>query len=99
MAGDGSFLGVLGVISALTNLWFVLSSVLLARLRPRPHRGLFWTLVLAALVNTFWFLVPDIRGDLRAGYYLWLASFAALAAAAWLVSPGAGRPGVVAAAS
>lgn len=87
LKGDSTLSGVIGVVSALTNFWFVLSSVVLALLPLRSKRGVFWGLVLAALVNATWLLLIEDRGDVRIGYYLWLGSFFALAAAARLTPP------------
>ena len=81
ITGDRSPLSLVGVISALTNVLFIASFTLLALHPRKPHRRLFWGLV-AGLDNTFWFLISDERGSLLVGYYLWLGSFVALAAAA-----------------
>lgn len=75
--------GVLTVSSALTNLVFV---AVLAHLMWRPgmhRRATAWALALAFVVNCSWFISGD-RDYLRLGYYLWVASFALPAVAAWL---------------
>lgn len=84
--GGSSFWDVLGVISALSNLWFVLSFALHAFFPMKSRGVVFGGLVVAALVNTFWLLLADI-GDLRIGYYLWLGSFVILALATRWASP------------
>lgn len=61
----------LSVLSGLTNLLFILALV-------RPARRWSWCLFAAAALNTFWFVDMAPIGDLRAGYWLWLASFALL---------------------
>ena len=76
--------GVLFVLSGLTNGWF-LFSVAAHKVRPGiSKRILFWGSLLAALINTQWFVLSDSSGraQLRIGYYLWFASFLLLAAAA-----------------
>jgi hypothetical protein len=80
--GDQGFLAMIGVLSGLSNLWFVASFVVLALFPRGPRRVMFWGLVLATLVNTVWLWGAGGVGYLRAGYYLWLLSFVGLAAAA-----------------
>ena len=74
------------VVSALTNFLFVaaLAHVLW---RPGIHgRTVFGLLVAATVINAaVWFVFSNDRGDLRAGYFLWVASFAVLAVTAWFV--------------
>jgi hypothetical protein len=77
----------LAVASALTNLLFLGMAVRLSR-GARGRSG-FAVLVAAAVLNAHWFVLGDERGDLRAGYYLWVASFVALA---WAARAGASRP-------
>ncbi len=74
--------GILTVSSALTN--FVVVAVLAHLVwRPGTHRrAIAWALALAFVVNCSWLISGD-RGALRLGYYLWVASFALLALAAW----------------
>ncbi len=74
--------GILTVASALTNFVFL---ALLAHLvwRPAVHRrAVAWSLDVALVINCSWFISGD-REYLRLGYYLWVASFALLALAAW----------------
>ena len=68
--------------SGLSNVLFIAAGWIAWK---RPHklsRGLEWAVWLAALVNTHWFILPTVdRVDLRAGYYMWAASFALLGVA------------------
>ena len=76
------------IASALSNGVLIATFVLVAW-RPRTvNRGLVGALAASTLINTYWFFLPDMRGDLRVGYYLWLAAFAlgTVAAAAHLHS-------------
>jgi hypothetical protein len=82
LTGDGWWSDSLSVLSALTNIGFVISAAMLAAWPQRFQRGIFWFLVLASIVNALWFVLSDERGHLRIGYYLWLSSFIALAVAA-----------------
>jgi hypothetical protein len=79
---------IITVVSALTNLLFVAA---LAHMVWRPGtygRAVCWVLVAATAINTSWFVFGDDRGDLRLGYFLWVASFALLALSARFVSAG-----------
>lgn len=64
------------VASALSNGVLVVALVLVFWRPLALHRAMVWLLALATLVNAYWLLLPEIRPDLRAGYYLWLAAFA-----------------------
>ena len=79
-SGDPLWLKALAVASALTNFVFV-GAVVSARLATRLR--LLWIALLACgLLNTFWFVLNDEwRSSLRIGYYMWVASYFALAAA------------------
>lgn len=82
--------GILTVASALTNIVFLAA---LAHLVWRPavsRRAVAWASEVAFVINCLWFISGD-RGTLRLGYYLWVASFALLAVAAWL-PPGRDEP-------
>ena len=93
-----------GVLSALTNVVFVILLVLWATRRsPRP--GMFVRITLACfLLNLYWFVNvwrDHALNDLLFGYYVWLAAFALLLAVAILIAfasrrtsktPTAGRP-------
>ena len=70
--------GTLSIASGLTNLVFVLGFVRLARARPARTRRWSWILFAAAALNTFWIIDEGPPGHMRAGYWLWLASFALL---------------------
>lgn len=76
---------IITVVSALTNVLFVaaLAHVLW---RPGTHgRAVCWVLVAATVINATWFFLGGDRGELRLGYYLWVASFAVIATAAWFI--------------
>ena len=77
------------LMSALTNLVFVLLFSLWAT-RQGPRPGLFMRVALACfLLNLYWFVAAwrdDALKDLLLGYYVWLAAFALLLAVASLVA-------------
>lgn len=64
------------VASALSNVVLVVACALLSWRPGSVTRALVGSLAAATLINTYWFLIPDMRGDLRVGYYLWLAAYA-----------------------
>lgn len=71
------------VASALSNVLLIASVVLVFW---RPHsvsRTLVGSLAVATLINAYWLPLPDVRNDLRVGYYLWLAAFGVGTLAAW----------------
>ena len=70
------------VASALSNAVLVVALVLVVWRPLAVNRAMVRLLALATLVNAYWLLLPEIRPDLRAGYYLWLAAFALAAVAA-----------------
>ena len=78
------------VMSALTNVVFVILFVLWAT-RQSPRPGMFVRIAIACfLLNLYWFV--QRRGakteleDLLAGYYVWLAAFALLLGVAILIA-------------
>jgi len=77
------------LMSALTNLVFVLLFALWAS-RQSPRPGLFVRVALACfLLNLYWFVTAWRDGalkDLLPGYYVWLAAFALLLAVASLIA-------------
>jgi len=77
------------LMSALTNLVFVLLFALWAS-RQSPRPGLFVRVALACfLLNLYWFVTAwrdDALTDLLPGYYVWLAAFALLLAVASLIA-------------
>lgn len=76
--------GILTVASALTNFVFLAA---LAHVVWRPgtqRRAIAWSLTVAFAVDCSWLFTGDLE-YLRLGYYLWVASFALLAVAAWRV--------------
>lgn len=77
------------VLSALTNMVFVIVFVLWAT-RQSPRPGMFVRITLACLlINLYWFVSAwrehDLN-DLLVGYYAWLAAFALLLAVAILIA-------------
>jgi hypothetical protein len=64
------------VASALSNL--LVPAVVACETWPtaRRRRGLAWALGAAVAVNLVWWLWPDVRPELRVGYFLWVSSFA-----------------------
>ncbi|MDH3497311.1 MAG: hypothetical protein OER21_11140 [Gemmatimonadota bacterium] len=85
------FWSIIAVSSALTNFLFVAA---LAHLVWQPgvyRRAVCWALALAFVVDSAWFVFSGDREYLRLGYYLWVASFALLAVAAWLPTARADR--------
>jgi hypothetical protein len=77
------------LMSALTNLVFVLLFALWAS-RQSPRPGLFVRVALACfLLNLYWFVTAwrdNALKDLLSGYYVWLAAFALLLAVASLIA-------------
>ena len=69
--------------NALTNFWFIGAALLLLRRPGVPHPVAKWGLLVSVVLNLFWFVLGSDRGDLLPGYYLWVASFAMLAVAAF----------------
>jgi hypothetical protein len=65
---------LLAVISGLTNLVMLASVPVALRGTARERTVLAWLAILAVLVNAQWVIDKDWT-DLRAGYYLWWASF------------------------
>jgi hypothetical protein len=65
------------VLSGLTNLVFLAGFVHLVRSQAAAPRWS-WVLFGAAALNTFWLIDMSEPEDMRAGYWLWLGSFALL---------------------
>ena len=91
--------GLLGPASALTNFFFLAAAFLLLRRPGASSPVVKWGLVASVTLNLWWFAFGMDIGDLRSGYYLWVASFAMLAVAALRqepthepASPAAGDP-------
>jgi hypothetical protein len=75
---------VLSVASALTNVLFAVLAVVLV-LREERARWVLWLAAAATLLNLHWpFSMGEQRRLLEAGYFVWVASFALLALAAFL---------------
>jgi hypothetical protein len=77
------------VMSALTNVVFLILFVLWAS-RQSPRPGMFVRISLACfLINLYWFVKAWREGglnDLLYGYYVWVAAFALLALVATLIA-------------
>ena len=74
--GGSLVIKVIYVSSALTNLLMIASPVIMLGRFDRLKRALPWLLMLATILNAQWFaFLVDNRAALRAGYYLWCASF------------------------
>jgi hypothetical protein len=69
---------LLSVTSGLTNIVMLASVPIALEGTPRQRAVLAWLAMLAVLVNAGWVNDKDWV-DLRAGYYLWWASFVAMA--------------------
>ena len=86
---DGWFSAFIGTVTGLTNVWFLLAVIILLRGPHSKRRIVGWGLLVAALVNTYWLVMFfGETTELRLGYYLWLGSFAVVAASALLTQPG-----------
>jgi hypothetical protein len=82
-AGDSVLVSFLAIASGFTNIVVLLGVPMLLARPPRNPRRLTVVLTVAAALNTFWISQFDSLTDLRAGYYLWVLSFALLAFTAW----------------
>jgi hypothetical protein len=78
--------GVIDVLSALSNLLMMASPVILLSRFDKLKRLLPWLLMLTAILNMQWFILSKDRADLRAGYYLWCASFFVIAIASFIIN-------------
>ena len=78
--------GSWGIVSGLTNL-LMLGTVIVLR---REIRGIVFgfavLVIVATLLNGYWFFAVDSRGDLLLGYYLWWTSFAVLSVGLFLLA-------------
>jgi hypothetical protein len=85
---DPGPLMALSVASALTNVLFVVLAALLAlgRVRSRARaRTVLWVAAGATLLDLHWPIsMAETRVELENGYFIWVASFALLALAAYL---------------
>ena len=64
------------VASALSNVVLIVAFVLVWWRPLTVNRAVVRMLAVATLVNAYWILLPEMRPDLRVGYYPWLAAFA-----------------------
>ena len=74
--GGSVALSIWMVASALTNVLLIATFVLVSWRPLAVNRSLVGSLAVATMISAYWFVLPDLRGDLRVGYYLWLAAFA-----------------------
>jgi hypothetical protein len=73
------------VLSALTNVLFVVLAAALALGASRRAKAVLCAAAAATLLNLYWqILLEDDRGRLQSGYFVWVVSFALLALAAFL---------------
>ena len=80
---DNWYMGVLTVLSALTNLVMLGAAIMRSAVPERRRESLKWIALAAFVVNSQWFVLNLGNGDwrdLRIGYYLWWVSFLLLAA-------------------
>lgn len=76
---------VLSVASALTNAMFAVLAAALAVDSERRARAVLYVAAAATLLNLHWpFSMGAQRAALESGYFVWVASFALLALAAFL---------------
>jgi hypothetical protein len=76
---DAWYHALLPVLSSLSNLVMV-SSPLVAWSHKLSRRRLWGVAALgAALIDSHWYFLNDLRADLRVGYFLWCGSFLLLA--------------------
>lgn len=92
-----TYLVILSVASAFTNaLFWVVAIVLLRGPSPQRARVCLWLAAGATLLDLHWqTTLRENAADLRAGYFVWVASFALLALAAYfevVKSRGARKP-------
>ena len=77
-----AWLAYLSVASAFTNVLFVVIAIaaFAGAVQTRSRRRVaVWILAAATLLNLHWPIsMGDSAGDLRAGYYVWIASFVLL---------------------
>lgn len=72
------------VLSALTNVLFVVLAAALALGASRRAKAVLYAAAAATLLNLYWqILLEDDRGRLQSGYFVWVVSFALLALAAF----------------
>ena len=73
------------VLSALTNVLFVVLAIVLALGRARRLKPVLWAAAAATLLNLYWpILLEADRGRLEAGFFIWVSSFVLLALSAFL---------------
>lgn len=70
---------LVGIASALTNLWFLIALATLMRRETRFAQIVFPVLVAATILNASWLVGPATAWGI--GYFLWVGSFIALSVA------------------
>ena len=91
---DPWYFVVLSTTSAVTTILFVLGAGWVVAIRSRILRRVSaWISAGAFIINAHWvlWLGRPVRFDLRAGYFLWWASFLLLAIGLFLLSDAMGR--------
>jgi hypothetical protein len=82
-AEEPVWFSLLIVSSALTNVLFIALAAML--LRGRKPKAVLWTAAAATLLDLHWVVTLEAdRRYLASGYFIWVASFALLALAAFL---------------
>jgi hypothetical protein len=80
------------VLSALTNVLFIVLVAVLAFGPARRARPTLWAAAAATLLNLYWpILLEADRVRLETGFFIWVSSFALLALAAFLTLKSAPR--------
>jgi len=80
------------VLSALTNVLFVVLAAALAFGPARRAKPVLYAAAAATLLNLYWpILLEADRGRLEAGFFIWVSSFTLLALSAFLTSRAAPR--------
>ena len=80
------------VLSALTNVLFVVLAAALALGKMRRAKPVLWAAAAATLLNLYWpILLEADRARLETGFFVWVSSFALLALAAFLTLRSAPR--------
>jgi hypothetical protein len=80
------------VLSALTNVLFIVLAAVLAFAPARRAKAVLWGAAAATLLNLYWpILLEADRARLENGFFIWVSSFALLALAAFLTLRSAPR--------
>ena len=71
--------GIFGIVSGLTNLVMLFTPAVIWIRQRNLALILIGLVAMSALLNSWWFVGGDARGDLMLGYYMWWLSFAVVA--------------------